>query len=189
MIFGPPAVGKMTVGEELCELTGFKLFHNHMTVEPVLGIFPFGSPPFGRLVNEFRRRVIEEAADAALPGLVFTYVWGLDLPEDTDLIASYVDIVRSRGGRTRFVELYADLDERLERNTTELRLDRKPSKRDLDFSRANLLELDRDYVMNTDDTRRTYAQDLIERHDHVRIDNTRLAPAETAALILREMPQ
>ncbi|WP_394361316.1 AAA family ATPase [Amycolatopsis sp. SB7-3] len=189
VIFGPPAVGKMTVGEELCELTGFKLFHNHMTVEPVLGIFPFGSPPFGRLVNEFRRRVIEEAADAALPGLVFTYVWGLDLPEDTDLIASYVDIVRSRGGRTRFVELYADLDERLERNTTELRLDRKPSKRDLDFSRANLLELDRDYVMNTDDTRRTYAQDLIERHDHVRIDNTRLAPAETAALILREMPQ
>ncbi|MGW5702949.1 AAA family ATPase [Amycolatopsis japonica] len=189
VIFGPPAVGKMTVGEELCELTGFKLFHNHMTVEPVLGIFPFGSPPFGRLVNEFRRRVIEEAADAALPGLVFTYVWGLDLPEDTDLITSYVDIVRSRGGRTRFVELYADLDERLERNTTELRLDRKPSKRDLDFSRTNLLELDRDYVMNTDDTRRTYAQDLIERHDHVRIDNTRLTPAETAALILREMPQ
>ncbi|MFE5568949.1 AAA family ATPase [Amycolatopsis japonica] len=189
VLFGPPAVGKMTVGEELCKLTGFKLFHNHMTVEPVLGIFPFGSPPFGRLVNEFRRRVIEEAADAALPGLVFTYVWGLDLPEDTDLIASYVDIVRSRGGRPRFVELYADLDERLERNTTELRLDRKPSKRDLDFSRANLLELDRDYVMNTDDTRRTHAQDLIERHDHVRIDNTRLSPAETAALILREMPQ
>ncbi|MEU3769930.1 AAA family ATPase [Amycolatopsis keratiniphila] len=189
VIFGPPAVGKMTVGEELCKLSGFKLFHNHMAVEPVLGIFPFGSPPFGRLVNEFRRRVIEEAADAALPGLVFTYVWGLELPEDTELIGSYVDIVRSRGGRTRFVELYADLDERLERNTTELRLDRKPSKRDLEFSRANLLEFDRDYVMNTDGSRRTCAQDLIERHDHVRIDNTRLTPAETAALILRRMPQ
>ncbi|MFC3455318.1 hypothetical protein [Amycolatopsis speibonae] len=57
-------------------LTGFKLFHNHMAVEPVLGIFPFGSPPSGRLVNEFRRRVIEEAADADLPGLVYTNVWG-----------------------------------------------------------------------------------------------------------------
>ncbi|GAB3745710.1 AAA family ATPase [Amycolatopsis oliviviridis] len=189
VIFGPPAVGKMTVGEELCKLTGFKLFHNHMAVEPVLGIFPFGSPPFGRLVNEFRRRVIEEAAGADLPGLVYTNVWGLDLPEDAELIGSYVDIVRSRGGRARFVELYADLDERLRRNTTELRLDRKPSKRDLDFSRANLLEFDRDYVMNTDGTRRTHAQDLIERHDHVRIDNTRLSPAETAALIQRWMPQ
>ncbi|MFI6306202.1 hypothetical protein ACIBCH_30345 [Amycolatopsis thailandensis] len=189
VIFGPPAVGKMTVGEELCKLTGFKLFHNHMAVEPVLGIFPFGSPPFGRLVNEFRRRVIEEAADADLPGLVYTYVWGLELPEDAELIGSYVDIVGSRGGRTRFVELYSDLDERLKRNSTELRLDRKPSKRDLEFSHANLLALDRDYVMNTDETRRVHAQDLIERHGHLRIDNTRLSPAETAALIQRRMPQ
>ncbi|MFC9253908.1 AAA family ATPase [Amycolatopsis thailandensis] len=189
VIFGPPAVGKMTVGEELCKLTGFKLFHNHMAVEPVLGIFPFGSPPFGRLVNEFRRRIIEEAADAELPGLVFTYVWGLELPEDAELIGSYVDIVGSRGGRTRFVELYSDLDERLKRNSTELRLDRKPSKRDLEFSHANLLALDRDYVMNTDEIRRVHAQDLIERHGHLRIDNTRLSPAETAALIQRRMPQ
>ena len=27
-VFGPPAVGKMTVGHELVRLTGFKLFHN-----------------------------------------------------------------------------------------------------------------------------------------------------------------
>ena len=60
-VFGPPAVGKMTVGRALAARTGYKLLHNHMTVEPVLEIFEFGSPPFGRLVNEFRRRVIEEA--------------------------------------------------------------------------------------------------------------------------------
>lgn len=189
MIFGPPAVGKMTVGEELCKLTGFKLFHNHMAIEPVLGIFPFGSPPFGRLVNEFRHRVIEEAADADLPGLVYTYVWALEHPGDAALISSYVEIVRAKGGRTRFVELYAALDERLDRNSTELRLDRKPSKRDLDFSRTNLLELDRDHVTNTDETTRVRAQDLIEQHDHLRIDNTSLSAAETAALIQRWMPQ
>lgn len=34
VIFGPPAVGKMTVGHEPAKLTGFKLFHNHMSVEP-----------------------------------------------------------------------------------------------------------------------------------------------------------
>jgi adenylate kinase family enzyme len=28
VIFGPPAVGKMTVGHELTKLTGYKLFHN-----------------------------------------------------------------------------------------------------------------------------------------------------------------
>jgi hypothetical protein len=35
IIFGPPAVGKMTVGLELERLTGFRLLHNHMTVGDV----------------------------------------------------------------------------------------------------------------------------------------------------------
>ena len=35
IIFGPPAVGKMTVGSKLSKLTGLKLFHNHMTIEPL----------------------------------------------------------------------------------------------------------------------------------------------------------
>lgn len=183
MIFGPPAVGKMTVGDELCRLTEFKLFHNHMAIEPVLGIFPFGSPPFGRLVDEFRRRIIEEAAGSDLPGLVFTYVWGLELPEDSELIGSYVEIVRSHGGRVRFVELYADLTERLARNTTELRLEHKPSKRDLALSRERLLRLDRGYVMNTGGTNRTKAEELIEQHDHLRIDNTHLTAAQAADAI------
>lgn len=37
IVFGPPAVGKMTVGREICGLTGYKLFHNHLTVEPIVG--------------------------------------------------------------------------------------------------------------------------------------------------------
>ncbi|MBC8077907.1 MAG: hypothetical protein H7Y32_17655, partial [Chloroflexales bacterium] len=47
LIFGPPAVGKMTVGHELARPTGLKLFHNHMTIDLVLPFFPFGTPPFG----------------------------------------------------------------------------------------------------------------------------------------------
>ena len=57
-VFGPPAVGKMTVGRELASLTGYKLLHNHAPIEPLLEIFEFGSPSFGRLVNQFRRGVI-----------------------------------------------------------------------------------------------------------------------------------
>ncbi|WP_268879741.1 hypothetical protein [Amycolatopsis pittospori] len=43
--------------------------------------------------------------------------------------------------------------------------------------------------MDTDGSRRVHAQELIERHDHVRIDNTHLSPAEAAASIHRWMPQ
>jgi len=73
IIFGPPAVGKMTVGTELARLTGFKLFHNHMTIDLVLTFFGFGTPQFS-LVGEFRRRIFEEVAASTLPGLIFTYV-------------------------------------------------------------------------------------------------------------------
>jgi hypothetical protein len=182
LLFGPPAVGKMTVGRELARITGYKLFHNHMTVEPVLDIFPFGSPPFSRLVNELRRRVVEEAVLADLPGLVFTLVWGLELPEDRELVSSYVDIVEGAGGRFSFAELSANLDERLIRNGTPLRLAEKRSKRDLDFSRRNLLDLEENYVMNTSELP-TVADDLFTGRDHVRIDNTDLDPAEAAKLI------
>ena len=39
LIFGPQAVGKMTVGQELAKITGLKLFHNHMTIDLVSNFF------------------------------------------------------------------------------------------------------------------------------------------------------
>lgn len=36
IIFGNLAIGKMTVGQELAKITNLKLFHNHMTIEPVI---------------------------------------------------------------------------------------------------------------------------------------------------------
>ena len=38
-ILGNAAVGKMTVGQELMKITGLRLFHNHITIEPVLEVF------------------------------------------------------------------------------------------------------------------------------------------------------
>ena len=184
-VFGPPAVGKMTVGRALAARTGYKLLHNHMTVEPVLEIFEFGSPPFGRLVSEFRRRVVEEALAADLDGLVFTMVWGLELDEDRALVSSYVDLVHAAGGRVSFVELYADLGERLERNRTELRLAEKRSKRDLEFSHGNVLALER-YVMNTGGPR-TVGEDVLEGREHLRVDNTALSADEVADRVVHAL--
>ena len=39
LIVGSGAVGKMTVGQELMKITDFRLFHNHMMIEPVIEIF------------------------------------------------------------------------------------------------------------------------------------------------------
>ena len=53
IICGPPASGKMTVGQELQKLTGYKLFHNHMSLELVNQFFDFGTTNFERLVKRF----------------------------------------------------------------------------------------------------------------------------------------
>ena len=37
-LIGNGAVGKMTVGQELMKITDLRLFHNHMTTEPVIEI-------------------------------------------------------------------------------------------------------------------------------------------------------
>lgn len=65
----------MTVGMALAERMGYRLFHNHATIEMVRQVFPDG-PVFRKLVLEFRQRMISEAGKNGIPGLVFTYVLG-----------------------------------------------------------------------------------------------------------------
>lgn len=177
-IIGPPAVGKMTVGHELARRTGLRLFHNHHTIDLVLNFFPFGSPPFARLVEEFRRRIFEEVADSDLPGLIFTYVWAFDHPGDHASVARLADIFASRGGRVVYVELRATQEERLRRNETEFRLAQKPSKRDVAFSRRMLLKHDAEYRLSS-------GGEFDGRADWLRIDNTSLAPDAVAERIIR----
>lgn len=58
MIFGPQAVGKMAVGQELQKITDLKLFHNHMTIDLLVPLFEFNSEMW-RLVNLFREEIFE----------------------------------------------------------------------------------------------------------------------------------
>jgi len=183
LIIGPPAVGKMTVGRAVCDVTDFRLFHNHHTIEPLLAIFGHGTAPFEVLNSEFRCRVIEEAA-AAGTQLVFTFVWNVEDPADAvevrTLIAPYLDA----GLPVRCVELYADLGTRLVRNTGPARVDAKPSKRDLEWSDAHVRELDATHVMSTDPDRPTAADAVLGELDHLRLDNTALSPQEAAEQVL-----
>ena len=176
-VVGPPAVGKMTVGEQIAARTGLRLFHNHLAIEPVLRFFPYGSAPFARLVDRFRRDLIEEVAASDLPGLIFTYVWAFDLAADERAVHQFAEPFRRRGGRVLYLELAASQEERLRRNLGASRLAEKPSKRDVDFSRRNLLELDRRHRLSSDGR-------FDGRADYLRVDNTHRAPAEVAALAI-----
>lgn len=182
LVTGPPAVGKMTVGRAICARSDFRLFHNHHTIEPLLEIFGYGTPPFRVLDREFRRRIIEEAAAGDIR-LVFTLVWDLENPESAEgvrwLLAPYVDA----GLRVSVVELYAGLDTRLARNNTAERLAAKPSKRDQEWSDANVRELEQ-HRMNTDPGDPQPGDEVIADFPHLRLDNTDLTPDEVAVRVL-----
>jgi hypothetical protein len=178
IIFGPPAVGKMAVGDALARRTGLRLFHNHLTIDPVLRFFEFGSPPFRRLVSEFRTRIFEEVAASTLPGLIFTYVWAFEDDSDARYVERVSAIFRGRGADVFLVELEASQVERLRRNETEFRLAEKVPKRDLAASRRQLLELDVKHRLNSTD-------ELTGRPDYLRIENSALSPDEVAERIIQ----
>jgi hypothetical protein len=176
-VVGPPAVGKMAVGQAITERTGLRLFHNHISIELALRYFDYGTPAFHRIDGEIRRLVIEEVAASDLPGLVFTYVLAFDVPEDQALVEEYAKPFRERGARVLFVELEATQAERLRRIAGVSRLAEKPSRRDLDGSRRDLLETDARYQLNS-------GGKFDERQDYLRINNTLLTPGEVTERVI-----
>lgn len=93
IIFGPQAVGKMTVGHELEKITGIKLFHNHQTLELLELYFGF-TPKTFELSHSFRNQIFKTVAESNLNGLIFTYVWAFDLQEDWEYIKNFVRFLR-----------------------------------------------------------------------------------------------
>lgn len=171
-LLGPPAVGKMTVGLELSRLTGIPLFHNHLSIEAVLPVFAYGTPPFNRLVGRFRDQVFVEAAQSDLPGLIFTMMWAFDIPTELSFVEKQKAVFEARGARTVFVELQADLEVRLARNESAQRLAAKPSKRDIEASRERLIAAESRYQLDS--------KGDFPFADHLRIDNSELSAAAVA---------
>ena len=103
LLYGPPAVGKLTIAQEIARLTGFKVFHNHLTVNLVAAIFPRGTPAYRQLLWDIRYAVFAEAARAHIDGLVFTMVYRRD---QESCIAQCVASIERFGGTVCFVQVY-----------------------------------------------------------------------------------
>ena len=176
-IFGSAAVGKMTVGQELMKITDLRLFHNHMTIEPVLEVF--GDFQVSA-IQKLREVIFEEFASSDRYGMIFTFMWAFDMQEDWDFIAHVREVFTRHKPDTEFyyVELVADQNIRLERNKTENRLRNKASKRDLGASDARLIRDDERY-------RLVSLPGEIPFENYLRIDNTDL-PADKAASQIKE---
>lgn len=173
MLFGPQAVGKMTVGQELEKITPLRLFHNHMTIEPVLRIFgEFRSST----ILKMRELIFEEFLQTDHYGLIFTFQWCFDVEDDWKYAQHVAGMFRASGAEVDWVELTAPLDVRFERNGTENRLKEKPSKRNLEMSEFFLRHAEEKY-------RDTSLPGEITFPNYLRIDNSDRSAAEVAKMI------
>ena len=172
-LVGSQAVGKMTVGQELMKITNLRLFHNHMTIEPVLEIFGQWN---AKAISRMRQVVFEEFAASDAYGLMFTYVMAFDQKEEWEYVQQVNDLFLSHGAEIYFVELVADRNVRLWRNETENRLTHKASKRDVEASRQRIFHAEEKLRCESLPGEVTFP-------NYLRIDNTHLSAEETAKRI------
>ncbi|MBN2795637.1 MAG: AAA family ATPase [Clostridia bacterium] len=178
IIIGPQAVGKMAVGMALAEKTGMRLFHNHMTIELAKDIYGDMNQEAWKLVGQLRKDIFDSVLHSDLEGFIFTYVWAFNLEEEYDYIQNLIDQFASEHIESYLIELEADLEERLLRNKTDLRLQQKPSKRNLEWSENELLNSMEKYRLNSNEGEITHK-------NYIKINNTKLTPEEVASQIIK----
>ena len=163
----------MTVGQELMKITDLRLFHNHMTIEPVIEIFGRYD---GKTILDLREVIFRNFAASDNYGMIFTYLMAFDMKEDWDYIEHVKEIFAPYGTEFYYVELIAPQEIRLERNVSENRLKNKASKRDIETSNRRLKNDDSRY-------RCVSFEGEIPFENYLRIENADLSAAEAAKMI------
>lgn len=177
VVSGPQAVGKMTVAESLRDKIKYHLMVNHDSIEMAYKIFDFNTPAGREFSAVFREKVFELAIKHDVD-MLFTYVCAFEMQEERDYLTGLEKLFLSNGGNFYFVELSADLEKRVERNETPHRMEMKPTKRDLEWSRKELLECAEKHKLNSD-------SDEFWFENHIKIDNTNLEPDEVADRVIK----
>jgi adenylate kinase family enzyme len=112
LIYGPPAVGKLTTAQELAKITGYKIFHNHHTQDMVYPLFHYASPITDKLLADIRLTVFEAAMQNNV-NLIFTFCF--ENPQHVSFLKKLIKKSKKYGVGISFVRLYCDFEKECER--------------------------------------------------------------------------
>ena len=107
-LHGTAAAGKLTTARALEAMLGYPVFHNHLVVDALTAVFPFGSEPFVRLREEFWLQVF---TDAARTGRSLTFTFAPEATVQPGFPTRARARVESSGGRICFVRLIVSASE------------------------------------------------------------------------------
>lgn len=166
-IYGPPAVGKLTTAKSLAKITGYQVFHNHLSIDLVSSVFKFKDDIFFKLNDELRLLMFKAAAQEKIEGLIFTFCYSD--PADNDFIKKTINIVKKYQGRIIFVRLSCE--------------NKILFKRVINDSRQNSSKIKNEAKLQRAIDRWNFLSSKIKYPVHLEIDNTKLKPDKTANLI------
>lgn len=172
-LYGPPASGKLTVAGRLAEQSGYRLFHNHLTVNAIRPVLDFGSEPFVEVLHRLRLDVFAAAARGGID-VIFTNNSAWAGHDGRARFAAFAGrakrVTEEGGGKVCFVRITAPLAVLTERVAAE---SRRAHGKLLDPARL------REVVASLDETS-LYPDDLV-------IDTSVASPDEAARVILQAL--
>lgn len=184
VLIGAQAVGKMTVGKELEKQIEAKLLFNHQTIDLFATYLGYTNDTFALSSNvrkDLFKAFVKSKGNNATNSIIFTVLIQFDQPDDIDFLTEISSLFLNEGESVYFIELTTDLDERLKSNVHEERLLEKPSKRNLEFSKNELLADMKEHRMVSNENE---WNELFPNVHSLKLDNTFLSPTETASQIV-----
>jgi RNase adaptor protein for sRNA GlmZ degradation len=166
-IYGPPAVGKLTTAKSLAKITGYPVFHNHLSIDLISSVFKFKDDVFFKLNDEVRLLMFKTAAQKKIDGLIFTFCYSD--PVDNDFVKKTISTIKKYQGQIMFVRLSCE--------------NKILFKRVVNNSRQNSSKIKNEDKLQRAIAKWDFLSSKIKYPAHLEIDNTRLKPAETANLI------
>lgn len=167
LLYGPPAVGKLTVARQLSETTGISLLHSHMVLNDISQIFGYDNPIRRKLEFEFKMRIIEEAIDEGRD-IITT---GSITRDNSDYYESLIELVKKKGEKVFLVRLKVEkevLFERVEHESRKQKIN----------SAEKLGEFFKKYPENLE---------KFGEGEQLVIDTTELSPEESAQQIAKHL--
>lgn len=170
LLYGPTAAGKLSVANELVDLTGYKLLDNHTVLNTIAALFPFEDPK----LNEIRRRLgrrmrLELFEEAAQAGVNFISTCIIGNSDSFAFIKEARTAVERHGGKVYIVQLRPSREAIMERVSS-------ASRKGVKISTVEHLEREL--------TRRPMQFDTLPGIEHISIDNTKLQPRSVALQII-----
>jgi shikimate kinase len=121
ILYGPPAVGKLTVANELAAIADIKVFDAHQTIDIIEPIVTRQYAEFAAVVYDTWRTILAAAVSANQTDVVFTFPFAANLPRDMEFLPKLINDSREQDAEVYPVFLTCDKETLLSRATDESR--------------------------------------------------------------------